>query len=839
MARVHQLLNNFTAGELSPRLDARVDINRYRNGLKTLQNGIVMPHGGVKKRPGTMHVAEVKSSANAVRLVEFQFSTTQAYVLEFGPLYIRFYRDGGQIQSGGSPVEVTTTYSSSEIDNLSFAQSADTLFIAHTSHPIAKLTRTSHTDWTLTDADIEGGPFRTINTDTTNKLSLSTTGSATITGATQADPVVITATAHGFNEGQSVTITSVTGMTELNTNKYVAKNVTTNTFELYDFDERTIDGTGFTAYVSGGTATASTTVFDTFSPGSKILLYSVDSVFTSDHVGALFRLYEPGQQPHTRIPPFQSSTYYLFSEYSKYTLDSKVYGTMNLSSGGGDWRQYADAPRPDKGVVRVYGGNDAAEYYDAVYLHDTSCILEITAYTSATQVTAKVVGDNHVPESVIVDGTSLWEEGAWSDERGYPSEITFFESRLFAAGGTSEPQKIWGSVSGEFENFADGAEDNDALVYELASNKVDVIQWLSPGKVLAIGTASGEYAASASNRQEALTPSNVRIVKQTPYGVSSDRPLQVANATLFLQRYGVPSNEGRKLREFTYSFDVDSYVAPDLTIISEHITGEGVDNLSYQQSPDSIVWAARADGELAAVTYEREQEVVGWHHHALGGTGVDVESIAVIPGTYGDEVWMAVKRTVDGGTVRYIEYMTRGLLDSDAKQDGVYVDSALQYSGSSTTSITGLDHLEGETVDVLGDGFVQSGLEVSSGAITLTTAVEEATVGLPYTMVMEALDIEAGAQGGTARGQRKRISEIYLELYRSMGGRVGRDSSHMSDILYRTTDDPMGTTPDLKTDLVRIGFDGGWVDSTSIRIEHDDPLPFTVLGIVAEMETSG
>lgn len=838
MVKVNALLTNFTAGELSPRLDVRVDIGKYRNGLKTLQNGIVMPHGGLRKRPGTVHVAEVKNSANAVRLVPFEFNTEQAYVLEFGPTYVRFYTNNGQLESGGSPVEVTTTYSAAQLDALSFAQSADTLFIAHAEHPIRKLTRTSATTWTLTEADIENGPFRTINTDKTHYLSVAVTGSASISGATQAEPVVITATAHGFSEGATVSIASVGGMTQLNGNKYQVRNVTDDTFELWSRYDTPIDGAAYTAYTSGGTATIATTAFGTISPGSTVTLTSSDDLFTSDHVGALFRLWEPGKGTGVAVPvPGDTSD---TSNNLNITNDGKVYGMAEP----GITTEYLDQwslPTHDDGAVNISGkGGDGNTYsYYAVFLHDISCVLEITAVASATSATARVVR-NHIPKSIIdEERTNVWEEGAWSGERGYPGEITFFEQRLWAAGSTAEPQKIWASKSGSFEDFQDGADDDAAIIYEIASNKVDVIRWLSPGKVLVIGTASGEYAAAASSRGEALTPSNARITKQTPYGVSGALPVQVANATIFVQRYGKPSNEGRKIREFAYSFESDNFVAPDLTIISEHITNGGIDNLVYQQSPDSVLWSARGDGQLPGMTYEREQEVTGWHRAVLGGTGVDVESMAVIPGTYGDELWLAVKRTVDGGTVRYVEYMHPGLQDDDDKQDGVYVDSALTYSGSATATITGLDHLEGETVDVLGDGFVQKGLTVSSGSITLSEAVSEATVGLPYTTIIETLELEGGLRNGSARGQPKRIGKIKLELYRSMGGRYGRNAANMNDILYRDTGDSMGTTPDLYTGLIDTSFDSGWSEKPIVRLEHDDPLPFSVLGIVEEQEVTG
>lgn len=406
MAKVQYPLTNFTTGELTPRLYGRPDLEKYRNAAKTITNFGVLPHGGLRKRPGFMYVAEVKSSASAVRLVKFQFNTEQAYILEFGPLYIRVFKDravvvastvnitgataanpcvitatshgfsngdhvyiasvGGMVQlnnrrftvanvtthtfelsgidssaytaytSGGTasdPVEITTTYTADELDDLSFAQSADTLYIAHPAHAVATLTRTSHTAWTLADAPIVNGPFRAINTDEDLKIAVATSGSATITGATQADPCVITtSSAHGFLDGATVLIASVSGMTVLNNNKYMVKNPTATTFELADHTNTPVDATGFTAYSSGGTATQSTTRWGTFSPGTTVQLSSTGAIWESDHVGALFRVWEPGQVGNIAAPPLGIGSG--LAAYTDYTYDKKFTacrGTLTLA----------------------------------------------------------------------------------------------------------------------------------------------------------------------------------------------------------------------------------------------------------------------------------------------------------------------------------------------------------------------------------------------------------------------------------------------------------------------------------------------------------------------------
>lgn len=919
MPRINHIVTNFTAGEISPRLDIRVDLNRYRNGAKYLRNAVVMPHGGVRKRPGSIYVQEVKDSSltDAPLVVPFEFSTTQAYILEIGPTYIRFFKDGGIIvsgdtrtitgitkanpgvvtytgtdpsngdhvyisgvvgmtqvngrrftvanvntgsntfelsgvntssystyTSGGSydtPVQVTTTYAADEIEALSFAQSADTLFIAHVNHPIRKLTRTSHTSWTLTDTTIERGPFRSLNTDAGIVITPTVLGSASISGITRANPAVVTATAHGFAEGASITIAGVSGMTQVNGNRYICRNVTTNTFELWTIAETGVNSTAYGTYSSGGTATIATTTFSTVAPGGKVTLTSNKAVFESGHVGALWRLWEPGQSTGIGEPPLGDPDLDVINN-DQYTRDGHVYGITNVSGSYTRWDSILQFPTHERGVVRVPATASGGPSFDVIWLHDSFCVLEILTVSSATVATARIKY-GHVPLSVMQFGSSFWEEGAWSTHRGYPGVVTFHESRLWAAASEMDPQTIWASETGAFESFQDGSDATDALVYEIASEKVDVIKWMSPGKVLVLGTPSSEYAAAASSQNEALTPSNVNIRRQTPFGSGVVKPVRVSHAVLFGERKGPQNSPARKVRELTYSFEQDSFIAPDLTIASEHITGSGVEELAYQANPDSVIWGRREDGLMCGLTYEREQEVVGWHLHTMGGafsTGsAVVERIAVIPGDLGSDLWMIVKRTINGSTRRYIEYLSDGLLDDGEKEDAIYLDSALTYSGSSTTTITGLWHLEGQSVYVLADGYKAGPFTVASGSITLDDAAELVHVGLSYTTIIETLDLEAGAAAGTAKSRQRRITNVFMDVYRSLGGQYGHTTGSMFNILYRTPTDLMGSSPDLKSGLIRCAFPNRWERTASVRIEHSDPYPFSILGFVVEMNTTG
>jgi hypothetical protein len=681
MARVAVQLTDFTAGEFSPRLDGRNDLAKYSSACKRLENFVVYPHGSVVRRPGTTFISEVKDSTKKTRLIPFEFSTTQTYMLEFGNQYIRIYKDKGQVLDSGSAVEISTPYLEAELFDLKFAQSADVMYITHPNHEVEKLSRTSHTAWTLTDVDFTKGPMQDLNTTDTTLNP----GQA------------------GVGTGVALVASAVTG-------------------------------------INGG------------------------SGFQSTDVGRFV---------------------FLNSGYAKITA---VADTTNAT------------------------------------------ITIITALDSAS-------------------ATANWRLGAFSDTTGHPSCVTFFEQRLVFAGTSEQPQTIFFSKSGDYENMdaniGGTIADSDAIIYTIASNQVNAIRFMTATRTLIIGTAGGEFTVSGGGTDVAITPTNILIKKQSNHGSANVDAISVGNATLFLQR------AKRKIRELAYNFDVDGYLAPDMTILAEHITEDGITQMAYQQEPNQLAWMVRGDGELIALTYQREQKVVGWHRHIFGGrfgnatitvtdyaniangtriiltkadgtettftssttdvsgkfhtetsnnqtatnlktlidadsnftatvssntvtitettpistgfltiTSLDdatrlaktdegkavCESVGVIPTDDTEyEVYVIVKRTINGSTKRYVEVLNTFDFDETDNTSLNFLDSALSYSGSAATSISGLDHLEGQTVSILANGATHPDKTVSSGAITLDRSATNVKVGLAYTSLLQTMRLDAGS----------------------------------------------------------------------------------------------
>jgi len=449
----------------------------------------------------------------------------------------------------------------------------------------------------------------------------------------------------------------------------------------------------------------------------------------------------------------------------------------------------------------------------------------ITAYNSATSVDATV--QKTLSSAAATDD---WALGAWGDYTGYPQCVGFYEQRcVYANTPNSKPQTVWLSVSEEYQNFTNGAIDTDGMTWTIASGEVNSIRWISPAKVLGLGTSGGVFALSSGTDIIALTPSNVLVQLETRFGTAPIQPKQIDNFTYYIQR------NNNILREFAYEFAADTYNAKDMTLIASHILGSRIVDMDYQQSPHNTIWCVRSDGTIATMTRQIEQEVIAWARIVTDGI---YESLAIIPNeTDGfDEIWTIVNRTINGNTVRYIEYFKNEDYGPD-QEDAFFVDCGLTYDSTATTTVSGLDHLEGETVAILADGAVHAQKVVSGGSVTLDVEASVVQVGLPYTGTIESLNLEAGSKLGTAQGKTKRIYKATIRLYKSLGCQLGW-SGQMDRIPFRSSAMNMDEPPTLFTGDKVVAFPRGWQKDAIIRVVQDQPLPMTVLAIMPQIYTA-
>lgn len=835
MPKVSPLQGNFNGGEFSPYLYGRVDADRYKAGLALCKNWLPTIQGGLTRRPGTKFVASVKTPSKKTRLQAFEFSVTQAYMLEFGDQYIRFFKDNAQI----------------------------------------------------------------------------TNASTAITGATQANPVVITSNAHGLSNGDRVVITGVLGMTQLNNREFTVAGATANTFELSG-----INGTGFSAYTSGGSVAK---IYEISSPYLEADLFQLKFTQSADVLYITHPSYQPRKLTRTGHTSWTLSTITF--------IDGPYLGTNNTGTGTSTATISASSASGATVLTAssaLFTANDVGRLV-RLLLGGVWGYVKIDSFTSTTVVNATVQG----PNLGGTGATGSWRLGVWSDLMGWPSCVTFHEDRLFFGGANAYPQRLDGSNSSDYENFkptdVDGTvKASNAVAFSFNANDVNVVRWLiSDEKGLIAGTVGGEWIVRPSSQSEALSPTNITAKRSTSYGSANIQPVQVGKAAVFVQR------AGRKVRDISYYYDVDGFRAPNLTELAEHITSPGLVQLAHQKEPQSFMWGVRSDGVVTAMTYERDLDSlrVGWSRQVLGGysdaanTDAVVESAAVIPSTDGSrsEVWFVVKRYINGATVRYIDYLTRLFEDEVEQKDAFFVDSGLTYDDPKTitnitaanppvvtsnghgfsngdqvlitevkgllddpdpeegeslvntnsytvanvtantfelsgangagftayisggkarkyvSTISSLNHLEGQSVQICGDGAAQPNRTVTNGVITLQTAATTVHIGLGYKSDAQMLRIEAGAADGTALGKTRRTHRAGWLLHRTLGLKIGTDFDRLDNMIFRETSDSLTRAVPLFSGIKSQLLESDYDFENLIAWRQDQPLPATILAVMPQM----
>jgi hypothetical protein len=750
--RTQKSIVSFNAGEFSPLLDARADIDKYNNACRQLQNAIIETYGAARRRPGLQFIAEAKFHNRKCRLIDFQFSTTTTFTLELGHNYVRFYSNGAQVLSGGSPYEIASPYAEADLFAVQYAQINDVMYLVHPSYPVYKLSRLADTNWTLAVVAFKKPALLEQNATQT-----------TLTPSAVSGSVTVTASASVFEAGH---VGSVFELSYLRADISIRRAITSN-------------GTSATMRIVGewrlrtsGTWDADVIVERSYDGTNWEQVRLVESASDSNYDTA-------GNEPADALYRLRIA----------------------------NWVSQSNSPRAILEVSDPYGRG----------------YVQLTAVASGTSATATVLTEKGLFGTAA---TRYWAEGAWSTLRGYPTAVSVFEQRLCFAGTRHQPQTVWGSASGDYENFDAGTTDTDALAYTIGAQERNAIQWLVAQKALLIGTTSGEWSMQGSG-DGALTATNVSVRRQSNYGSKAVQARLVNEVVLFTQRQGL------KVRELTFSFERDGYVAPDLTLLAEHITAGGIVQTAYQQQTQSILWGVTGNGRLVGMTYERDQSVVGWHRHVTDGL---FESVATIYGTGSDEVWCVVNRTIGGTTKRYIERFSPAAWT--ALEDAFFVDSGLSYSGAPATTFTGLAHLNGKTVAVLADGAPVPNKVVSGGSITLDNAASRVHVGLPFETVIQPMRLDSDPAAGVSQGQVKQVRELVVRVNNSLGLTYG-DGNTFTNLSFRDTADRMDEAPPLFTGDKVLEFEGDFDLDVPFIIKQGQPLPLCLLAIIVKYSITG
>jgi hypothetical protein len=890
---IHDIIASFNAGELSPYLESRTTLDKYRSGCKTLENYLITPYGPANRRSGTEWLGEAKNSDTRCRLFGLNLSDSNRIVMELGVGYMRFWKNGALM-----------------------------------THPVS--------------ATWNGVSYTTSSILEAIGITYASTSTAPVFAASSGS----VGTPHPYTESdlRDIQIVQVNNVVYITHPSYVPMRLSywgTNTYN----PPFTIGEVPWKWAPVLDQNITSTTITPSAKTGSSITLTASSAIFKAGHVGSYWQI------AHNNPTAFIESS---LLANSTTATPITVLGKWSLQTFG-TWTGTIELQQSDdKGTnwktIRTYNSKND---YNAISSGEniTTCqirlkvsgtsttgastaprvvftpidatlkgFVRVTGYTSSTVVTATAISD--LGDTIA---TTMWSEGAFSAMKGFPNSCAFHESRIIFAGTSDSPSTIWGSYTSDFENFKQGAYDSDSYSFTLSSSSGGLIKWIISKTALLIGTTQEEWSLSSSTGASALTATNVMAKKQSRYG-SGGLPALIMNDTVvYLQKMG------RKLREFVYAWNSETWVSNDITALAEHTTRGGIVEVAYQRVPDALLWMVRSDGQLVGMTYEREQQVVGFSRHTTNGT---FESVACINGLGSeDEVYVLVNRTIGGSTVRYIERFKTGMreaLDTADTASWWYLDCAkrqiaststgkttgisgtytstpvydndgvtiISYtvnvtstghglssgntvritSASSTTllenfvvtvtssnaftltlpilstasgsltfdyvstTITGLSHLNGKTVSVWADQAVGSTIVtqpiVVSGSITLQSPASNVLVGIPFTSTLVPEQLVRDMQDGTSAGRRMKINKMNVKVYQSLAGEYSTDGVNWFPLVARHLTDDMDALPPVLMGYERVTVASNWKDGVDISLRQTLPMPLTIAAIVASWDSS-
>ena len=700
---------SFNGGEYSPRMYGRGDYEPYSKALKTATNCYITAHGPVIRRSGSKYIAEVKDSTKTTRLIPFIFDNSgDALVLEFGHNYIRFIKAGSVL---GAPYEVTTTYTSSEVNDIDYVQYGNIIYLAHPDHAPAQLVRTNDTSWELSDIALSPPPT----------VELGSYSPTTLTPAATTGTSISFTTAVGyFNQGDiGRQLVNEAGAGIATIVGYTSSTVVTADI-IEDFPSTSAIASGdwkidlspvCSLSPSGSSAGEVIDIISRQISPPEILngdLLNSASSWRNISAGTgtagwnstnrTLQLVGAGVGNEGKAEQVIEGTWW--GQYQLF-FDTDAVGTINVgtSSGATDIfttgtvaghnQSITFTANQGEDTLYIWFGSTVTANIDNVRiesLYPAFTGLDTDKYILINGGVCLVYGtvNSYTVRALVLkslnssEDSIAWtlEEKDWTSTRGFPKNIELFQERLVLAGTSTSPTGVWMSETGIFTGYGVGPDDEDAVQVTLGAAD---ISWLSSARDLIAGTSDKEIALLGATSGSAVTASNIRQLPRTYYGSDKQKPIKIGTENVFIQ------GNKKKLRAMSYDFASDGYRGDDLIFLAEHMPST-ITELDYGYNPDSVIYAVDSSGDLLTGVYEREQSVIGWSRYSTDGS---YESIAIIPTAGDDHIYCIVNRTINGATKRYIERFEN--------QDGTgilhgYSDSYLTYdAGTAITGITQAD----------------------------------------------------------------------------------------------------------------------------------------------------
>jgi hypothetical protein len=904
--KANPIQTNFTAGEVSPYLRGRVDTSKYANGCEVLKNLIVRPQGPLRRRPGTEYVIAAKQTATKARLISLNNTYVIEFGVNYLRIYDRKYasiKSGSTVELVTTYGESDLPKISWEsVGNVMYIACKG--FHPKKLWNLAKSVGGVPSDvdatqgWVFEDVPFKDGPYMPLLPYNIRMALTNVSDTATMTSslATQFNPAAdVGKYVEFFQDGEwrLAKITAIPGGVATNTCTVdIVDNVFIGVDPVIGLSTK-VAGTPRTP--TSGTSIATTVVLALqrhlagsyriptgFGTADKMTPYSTSQgldpatpltigagatgditstfvgVLTTTH-GQVFTRADVGKFIRKAVNDWKLMV--TFKNDANMAYDNT--GIVFLAVAAPDTVAVTPGTRvitatctSSTGFVpglaypgtEIFHPNDIGRHirfnfggqqiWGKITARTSNTVATITFYDSLP------LGPQDARELPNKGVTDIWRYGSWSGRTGYPQAVTIHEQRTVWASTPAEPQSFWMSRSLDFETMSptepdSSVPDDCGISYLIASSSPQEICWMRSGTVLMVGTKTGEWQVrSASSVQEPISPTNIIAQPQTTGGSAVCWSVRAGSAILHIDK------TGRKVLELTYSFEQDSWISRDLTIVSEHIIRDhgGAIDIVYQQEPNSVVWVLCADGTLCALTYVRDQEVAGWHWHTFvdnDGVAPVVESICAIESTDEDEdtLFMVVQRTINGSVVRYVEALAAEDYPTDAadRSGFNYMDCHKIFAGPGGATLSGLAHLNGETVQIMKNGvFISTGV-VAGGNVTVGGQDFTGTicVGLPFKWHLKFLPPEGGSPFGSAQGKRKTIVKADVRLDETIEFRHGLTEALASGGHLMKPDE--GT---LFTGDYEVNVEGQWESHMGYYLYGDTPYPFTLVAHMPHLHTN-
>ncbi len=873
MQKVVKVQTNFSLGEISPKMYGSFDLEQYGAALKTCTNFIPSHLRSLSRRPGTYFIKEVIDQNKDSRLIPFQYSNEQSYVLEFNDEQCRFFKDQGLIlQARG----ITNGNFNSGISGWN-----------DNSVPSATISYDSIND-TL---QLNGGGGATFAIATHDVITNAGTGVYTFTATVTGAAVVLRIGSSALVADIAITSLPV-GTTSYNFNSNINQNIYISllTADVADVDNITLVSSGYQIDVPYEDEDIQDLQYEqsfnvlyiahpnykpgkitryghdnwtfeyidfneypymdknktdiTFTPSDvsgTITLTASDDIFVDTDIGRVVR-YRSGDELISGVNlidyPGSGSQIYFDIPFYPQTSDNVTVVLVD-ATGARTTKTYTASSTPTSGQFTIIDGQVktgfTASETDLVQIYKTNAGSGIwgwgviTGFSDATEVTLLV-------QSVLTGtaASTQWRLGAWSETTSYPACVALFEQRLWWGNTEAQPNTLWGSRTGDFEEYSPDnddkkgqVDDDTAVTFTLTT---PAIRWIRGTQALVCGCQNGIIQITGSNGP--ITASTPFTRKDLSIESSKVLPCVAHNTVIYAEHLK------KRIHALSYSLNTYGFQEADVSNFSDHLIGDSkIKSMMFSAVPNSLIWAITDDGRLLSCLFRPDKGLVGWSKHTLGGSNVQIRSMATIQGSDYSELWVVARRTIDGDTVDYIEVLQNDFEFQDI-EDAFFVDSGISYDGSPIASFTNLDHLEGETVVVLADGMVHPDCVVTGGEITLNDSYSKVHAGLSYNSDLGTLNIEFNNSPGTAQIMKTRIYEVNAKLYNSINFKVGQDINSLTRKTFRETSDNIGESIPLFTGDYVFKYDGSFKTGSNILIRQDQPLPITLLSLTFKLEIS-